>query len=113
MPLFEFLFPLEIPWPDPPIITAIIAAVGLGFGAWLTWVAAGASRLQARVESLETRMKSLEDEKTDLLRNLSAATSFINRIGLWLLNKKETPAPVPPEQIHAHIDTELWPNNHD
>ena len=58
-------------------------------------------------------MKSLEDEKTDLLRNLSAATSFINRIGLWLLNKKETPAPVSPKQIHAHIDTELWPNNHD
>ena len=35
-------------WPDPPILVAIIAATGVGLGAWLTWLASGSSRLQAR-----------------------------------------------------------------
>ena len=104
---------LEVTWPEPPVLAAIIAVLGVALGGWLTWVAAGANRLQARVESLESRMDAMVNEKTNLLRDLSAATSFINRIGLWLLDEKRTPAPSPPERIHGHIDTELWPNNHD
>ncbi len=105
-----------IPWPDPPIIAAIIAALGLAFGAWLTWLASGASRLSARIETLETRMAKVESEndtlrgeKNDLLILVSAMASFINRVGVWAtagMDRKRKPKPSP--QIVAHIDAEPW-----
>lgn len=51
--------PAEVSWPDPPIVVAIIAAMGVAMGAWLTWLASGASRLQARVEDLEAKYASM------------------------------------------------------
>lgn len=97
-----------IGWPDPPVTTAIIGGAAALLAAWLTWVASGAGRLQARVDKLETRVQTLEDEKTALARQLTAAASFINRVGLWIAGGHRGRMPQPPEQILPHIDAELW-----
>ena len=108
--------PHVIPWPDPPIIAAIIGAVGIGFGAWLTWLASGAARLAARIEALEARTDALEvekdklrDERNDLLTLVSAMASFINRIGLWVeagMDRRKKPKP--DSKVAPHIDVEPW-----
>ena len=98
----------ESSWLDPSIVVAIIAAVSLALGAWLTWVASGTGRLQQRVDKLEERVQSLETEKANLALLLTLAASFINRIGLWLLGGQHAPRPEPPEQLRPHLDGELW-----
>ena len=98
-----------IPWPDPPIIAAIVTALAVCFGAWLTWLASGVARLNARIETLEGRMAKVEDERNDLLTLVSVMASFINRVGLWIeagMDKKRKPRP--PTQVQPHIDPEPW-----
>ena len=107
---------LVIPWPDPPVLAAIIAALGVGFGAWLTWLASGARDLRVRIDTLEGRIDKVEAEKdrlaadrNELLVLVSAMASFINRVGLWIeagMDKRRKPKP--PVQVVPHIDTEPW-----
>lgn len=108
------MIPSAIAWPDPPIIAAIIAVLGVGLTAWLTWLASGASRLQTRIDTLEVRqteaekrIAGLETEKRTALDALAAAASFINRIGYRILSGRG-PWPEIPSQIAPHIDAELW-----
>ena len=108
--------PYVIPWPDPPIIAAIITTLGVAFGAWLTWLMSGARELRERIAALETRMERVESEngelrseKNDLLLLISAMASFINRIGLWIesgMDRRRKPKP--PPQVEPHIDVEPW-----
>lgn len=101
--------PLVIPWPDPPIIAAIIAALGVGFGAWLTWLASGARDLRGRIDTLEGRISKIEEERDSYALLVSAMASFINRLGVWVeagADRRRKPKPSP--LITAHIDVEPW-----
>lgn len=101
--------PLVIPWPDPPVLAAILAAMAMGFGAWLTWLASGARDLRGRVDTLENRISKIEGERDTLASLVSAMSSFINRLGVWVeagADRKRRPKP--PPQIVAHIDAEPW-----
>ena len=90
---------LEIPWPDPPILSAIIGALVLGFGAWLTWVASGASRLQERVADLESKMDGLwkDREKDALIKRLQGDHIDILENHIW--TRKPPPPPARPSGI--------------
>lgn len=107
--------PLEATWIDPTILIAAIGTAGIGFGAWLTWLASGASRLQGRIDQLETRISKLETEKQMLADEgvaktalIMALSSFINRVGLWVLAGGKGVKPVPSAEVRPHIDAELW-----
>lgn len=101
--------PLVIPWPDPPIIAAIIAALGVGFGAWLTWLASGARDLRARIDTLEERIAKIETERDGLSTLVSAMASFINRLGAWVeAGADRRRKPKPPPLIANHIDITAW-----
>ena len=100
---------LVIPWPDPPVLAAIIAGLAMGFGAWLTWLASGARDLRGRVDTLEGRISKIEGERDNLASLVSAMSNFINRLGVWVeagADRKRRPKP--PPQIVAHIDAEPW-----
>lgn len=101
--------PAVIPWPDPPIIAAIIAALGVSFGAWLTWLASGARDLRGRIDTLEGRIAKIEEERDSYALLVQAMATFINRLGVWVeagADRKRKPKP--PPQIAAHIDAEPW-----
>lgn len=95
-------------WPDPPIVAAIIAALTAGMGAWLTWLASGASRLSARVESLERRIDEMDKarEHDGLIRRL--LVSFVDRIGAWVEGGMTSPRPSPDPKLHELIDVAPW-----
>lgn len=95
-------------WPDPPVIAAVIAALGVGLGAWLTWLASGASRLSMRIESLERRIDEMERarERDSLIRRL--LVSFVDRIGAWLERDQAGPRPSPDPKLHELIDVAPW-----
>lgn len=106
---------LEIPWPEPPIIVAIIAALGVALGAWLTWLASGASRLQARVAALEERNDRQEQRIADLEKSkkakdlvISLMASFIDRLGAYWAGGCHGRLPLPDPKIHSYIDTDPW-----
>ena len=105
--------PLTIPWPDPPIIAAVIGAGGIAFGAWLTWLASGAREMLGRIDTLESRIGALEAEKDKQARVISAMSSFINRLGQWFEGGMSGRRPAPSELIHAHIDTDPWSPPHE
>lgn len=79
------------------ILLAILAGMGLFVG-----------NLYQRLGKLEDRLGTLEVAKDAALDKLTAAASFINRIGLWLTAGQQGPMPQPPDQILPHIDAELW-----
>ena len=90
-------------------MAAILAAMAMGFGAWLTWLASGARDLRGRVDTLENRISKIEGERDSLASLVSAMASFINRLGVWVeagADRKRKPKP--PPQIAAHIDVEPW-----
>ena len=98
-----------IPWPDPPVIAAIVAAIAMGFGAWLTWLASGARDLRGRIETLEGRIAKIEGERDSYALLVSAMASFINRLGVWVeAGADKRRKPKPPPQIEPHIDVEPW-----
>lgn len=99
---------LVVPWPDAPVMAAIITALALAFGAWLTWLASGARELRARLDVLENRVSSLEAEKAEQGRTISAMASFINRLGAWLEGGMKGRRPKPSKRIHDHIDVDPW-----
>ncbi len=66
------------------------------------------AQLYSRVGKLEERITAVEAAKDAALDKLTAAASFINRIGLWLAKDRAGDMPQPPDQILPHIDAELW-----
>lgn len=93
---------------DPSLAVALITLIGGLLGGWMLYLASGSRDLRARIESLESRMTTLEAEKNRLSTLVSAAASFINRVGQWISCGQSGPMPTPPPQLHDHIDTELW-----
>ncbi len=69
------------------------------------------AQLYSRVGKLEERIGAVEAAKDEALDKLTAAASFINRIGLWLAKDQRGEMPQPPEQILPHLDAELWPQD--
>lgn len=100
---------LVIPWPDPPIIAAILTTLGVAFGAWLTWLASGVRDLRARIDTLEGRIAKIEEERNSYALLVSAMASFINRLGAWVeAGADRRRKPKPPPQIANHIDAAAW-----
>lgn len=95
-------------WPDPPVMAAIVAAAGMTFGAWLTWLASGAGRLQARIDALEKRTDALEDDVRAKEQIIRIMASFVDRLGMWLEGGMSGTRPRPDPKVHEYIDTQPW-----
>lgn len=100
--------PLEIPWPETPVVVALISVSGIALGAWLTWLASGAGRLQQRVDALERRTDALEDDVRAKEAIIRLMASFIDRLGQWLEGGMRGKRPQPDPKVHEYIDTEPW-----
>ena len=79
------------------LLIAVLVALG-GFVA----------QLYLRMGKLETDVKALQEGKAEALDKLTAAASFINRVGLWIAAGCRDAMPEPPNQILPHIDGKLW-----
>lgn len=79
------------------ILLGVLGGMGLFVG-----------HLYTRLSKVEERVTAMEDAKDAAMVKLTAAASFINRVGLWLAGGQRGPLPEPPEQILPHIDAELW-----
>lgn len=79
------------------ILLGVLAGLGIFVG-----------HLYSRLAKLEDRIEAVEAAKDAAVDKLSAAASFINRIGLWLTDGQRGPLPKPPNQILPHIDGALW-----
>lgn len=79
------------------ILLAVLGGMGLFVG-----------HLYSRLSKVEDRVSAMEAAKDAAMAKLTAAASFINRLGLWLASGQRGPMPQPPEQILPHIDAELW-----
>lgn len=90
---------VPIPWPDPTVLTAIIGAIALGFGAWLTWVASGAARLQERVADLEAKMERMwaTREADALIKRRQGDHIDVLEHHIW--QRKPPPPPARPDGI--------------
>ena len=80
-------------WPEPPILVAIIAVSGVGLGAWLTWLASGSNRLQARVDSLEAKYAALWEarERDALIKRAQGDHIDVLEHHIW----RQLPPPPP------------------
>lgn len=79
------------------ILLGVLGGLGLFVG-----------HLYSRLGKVEDRVAAMEAAKDAAMIKLTAAASFINRVGLWLSAGQRGPMPEPPEQILPHIDAELW-----
>lgn len=79
------------------ILLGVLAGLGIFVG-----------HLYSRLAKLEDRIEAVEAAKDAAVDKLTAAASFINRIGLWLTDGQRGPLPKPPNQILPHIDGALW-----
>lgn len=86
----------------------VLIAVITGLGVFVTGLGLFVAQLYQRLGRLEDRIGTIETAKDAALDKLTAAASFINRIGLWLAAGQRGPMPQPPDQILPHIDAELW-----
>lgn len=85
---------------DNTILIAVLVALG-GFVA----------QLYTRMNKLEADVNRFRDENDGLRADLTAATSFIDRLGIWLLaGSPPDKTPKPAERLREHIDAELWSN---
>lgn len=66
--------------------------------------------LYARVESLEKQIGEMRTQMDTLGRVSRAATTFIDRIGIWLEGGMKGQRPHPPSTLAEHIDIGLWLN---
>ena len=90
----------------------IAALVGLGVLVGNLYMQRGQDlarigKLEDDLKSAQKDLHSFRDENSTLRDTLNAAASFINRVGLRLMQGRG-PWPQPPEQIASHIDAELW-----
>ena len=79
------------------ILLGVLAGLGLFVG-----------HLYSRLGKVEDKVEALATAKDAALDKLTAAASFINRVGLWMAGGQKGPMPQPPDQILPHIDAELW-----
>lgn len=79
------------------LLIAVLGGLGLFVG-----------HLYTRLSKLEDRITAMEAAKDAALDKLTAAASFINRIGLYIAGGMRGPLPEPPEQILPHIDAGFW-----
>lgn len=93
------------------ILLGVLAALGIFVGHLYTRLGKVEDRnlaLEARLDAAATRIDAVEAAKDAAVDKLTAAASFINRIGLWLTDGQRGPLPKPPNQILPHIDGALW-----
>lgn len=95
------------------ILGAIIAAVGSVLVARTSARTAGDSSLWGRVSAVEAEVKELRAELEDQDRTIRAASTFIDRIGLWLESGMRSTRPKPPHQLRPHIETSFWTREDD
>lgn len=86
------------------ILLGVLAALGIFVGHLYSRL----GKVEDRNLALETRIATLEQARGEAIDKLSAAASFINRVGLWVRGGMRGPMPEPPDQILPHIDAELW-----
>lgn len=79
------------------ILLGVLGGLGLFVG-----------HLYSRLGKVEDKVEALAAAKDAALDKLTAAASFINRVGLWMAGGQKGPMPQPPDQILPHIDAELW-----
>lgn len=85
---------------DNTILIAVLVALG-GFVA----------QLYTRMNKLEADVSRFRAENDGLRADLTAATTFIDRLGIWLLaGSPPDKTPKPAERLREHIDAELWSN---
>ena len=66
------------------------------------------AQLYLRMGKLEADLEKFRDDNNDLRSDLSAAASFINRIGWWVAKGCKGPMPRPAKRLDEHIDAGLW-----
>lgn len=98
------LTPVSVPIRGPlvdindTILIAILVALG-GFVA----------QLYLRMGKLESDLAKFREENDGLRADLTAAVSFIDRLGLWIAaGMPPTKMPRPAKRLEDHIDAELW-----
>lgn len=80
------------------LMVAILIALG-GFVA----------QLYLRMGKLEADVAKFRDENDGLRADLTAAASFIDRLGLWIAaGMPPGRTPKPAKRLEEHIDAELW-----
>lgn len=80
------------------IMIAILVALG-GF----------VLNLYNRIGKLETDLQTFRSENDTLRTDLRAATTFIDRVGLWMVaGMPASKRPRQPKQLAEYIDPELW-----
>ena len=85
---------------DNTILIAVLVTLG-GFVA----------QLYARMNKLEADVSRFRAENDGLRSDLTAATTFIDRLGIWLLaGSPPDKTPKPAERLREHIDANLWSN---
>lgn len=93
---------------------AILGAVILALGGFIANLYADRGQLYSRLGKLETDIEDLRRQNETQRGDLTAAASFINRLGLWLRKQivdgiLPADLPQPPEQLLKHgVDDELW-----
>ena len=87
----------------------LLGAVILALGGFIANLYADRGQLYSRLGKLETDLEKLRERNEAQRGDLAAATTFINRVGLWLAGGMKGPLPQPPEQLLKHgVDDELW-----
>ncbi len=93
---------------------AILGAVILALGGFIANLYADRGQLYSRLGKLEADLEDLRQKNESQRGDLTAAASFINRLGLWLRKQivdglLPSDLPQPPEQLLKHgVDDELW-----
>lgn len=93
---------------------AILGAVILALGGFIANLYADRGQLYGRLGKLEADLEDLRKQNESQRGDLTAAASFINRLGLWLRKQiidglLPSDLPQPPEQLLKHgVDDELW-----
>lgn len=67
-----------------------------------------AQQLLGRLDKVEIEVKDLRRLREQDQLTIRAASSFIDRIGLWISGGMKKPRPTPPQLLHAYVDTGLW-----
>lgn len=80
----------------------LMAAVLIALGGFV-------AQLYLRMGKLEADVARFRDENDGLRADLTAAASFIDRLGLWIAaGMPPGRTPKPAKRLEEHIDAELW-----
>lgn len=90
------------------VLSGLIVAAGSVVVARISGRSSSETTLWERVERLEDDVVRLNNEVRQSSRLVSAAATFIDRVGIWIEAGMRTRRPLPPAQLHDLIDTTLW-----